>query len=344
MSPADHTPAWLEWLKKPENLMTGIVLAAGLMQDKRPGQSNLDAFGQRALGALAFRGGLDLGVQEAGRRDRELASQQQYRQGRLDLGKEQIRATREEGAATRKHAGEQTDKTIQGQKDLRAIPQAQTPAETDYTKALAEQARAQAGLYGRMPAIGKGSGSGPDDALGGDLYEQEMFKSWFAAEQQNALQTGKPFVMDPMKWAIYIQPYRNAKLQLRAMEAQGLPGEVYQNDKGQWFVRVAGVATPQAGPPGEESPNPPPVELAPGIEGAVAAATQRKAEEAQVAAAAAEAARPATPEEMKPFMDKLQVLSYTELVDLLRAKSTPKEQLRIIRAELHRRLPARAKR
>lgn len=337
--PTDHTPAWLEWLKKPENLMTGIVLAAGLMQDRRPGQSRTDALGQRALGALAFRGGLDLGVKEQQRQEAEDRSRQGYRQGQIDVSKEHIATQRSEGAANRTAAKENTQATIQGQKDLRGIPQAQTPAEGAYTGALTTEALSRARLNDRMPVGRAGSGSNPDDPLGGDLYEQEMFKQWAAADMAQAQATGQPYVMDPMKWLTYVQPYRNAKVVLTQMEHNGLPGEIYKDDKGTFRVRIANVAAPQPGPdtvPGVQADAP--VELTPtSIESAAAASTKRKEAEMATQAAAAEAARPATPEEMKPFMDKLPALSNKELEALMRSKDLPIEQVRVIRTELRRR-------
>lgn len=86
-------------LKKPENMMTAIVLLGSMMQDRRPGQSKLDAFAERGLGTLAFRG-------EMGRlnqADKDEAEKQkadiEYKQGQIGVAREQVGATRERTAA-----------------------------------------------------------------------------------------------------------------------------------------------------------------------------------------------------------------------------------------------------
>jgi hypothetical protein len=343
-APVNHTPAWLEWLKKPENLTTGLVLAAGLMQDRRPGQSKLDALGQVGLGTLAFRGGLQQGVQQTQERQQEQASQQGYRKDQTDIARDRNRIEQEEGAANRKAQADQTAATIQGQEHLRSVPQAQTPAETDYQRALAENARAQAALYGRMP-VGPGDKSGkPEDAIGGDLYEEEMFKQWASAEMQNAQMSGQPFVMDPMKWMQYVQPYRNAKIVLKQMETQGLPGEIYKDDKGTYRVRITNVAppTPSGDPNAPPAGNPPPVELTPGPSPTMQAPQNPEVVkmEAQVASGhAPDNARLLERARVETMARKMEGLDRLGLEKLLRAKDTDTALARAIRkrlAELNR--------
>ncbi len=63
-APVDDKPnGALEFLKKPENLATALVLAAALTSQRKPGQSRLNQGLTAGVGALAFRGGLEKGVQ-----------------------------------------------------------------------------------------------------------------------------------------------------------------------------------------------------------------------------------------------------------------------------------------
>lgn len=63
-APVDDKPnGALEFLKKPENLATALVLAAALTSQRKQGQSRLNQGLTAGVGALAFRGGLEKGVQ-----------------------------------------------------------------------------------------------------------------------------------------------------------------------------------------------------------------------------------------------------------------------------------------
>ncbi len=53
----------LDFLSRPENLATALVLAAALTSQRKPGQSRLNQGLTAGVGALAFRGGLEKGVQ-----------------------------------------------------------------------------------------------------------------------------------------------------------------------------------------------------------------------------------------------------------------------------------------
>ncbi len=84
-----------EWVKKPENMLTALVLAGSLAQDRRPGQSKLDAVAERGLGTLGFRGEM----RRLNQKDVDAAAAQQseldWRKGQTDIGVERNRIGRE---------------------------------------------------------------------------------------------------------------------------------------------------------------------------------------------------------------------------------------------------------
>jgi hypothetical protein len=328
---ADHTPAWMEWLKKPENLMTGIVLAAGLAQGRsREGQSDAGVVGERVLGALAFRGGLDAATHQRNEQKRELDSRVAYQQGTLRQGEQQIetqragqRLTASEGQANRAHAAQ-----------LANTPRPQTEAERQETLS-------RAGYYDRMPQARVG-GDGEKDGLFEDMYEQKIFEQW----AQGEMTQGRP--LDIMKWAQIVQPYRNARLQMKIMADQGLLGELTQGADGQWKVVVRGVADPTASQP--TPGNEPPVELTPesvppsDLAGLAEQNRQRRAEQEASAAEAKrlknERNRAPSAEEMARYQADLKDLTEQQLQALSKRKDTPLDQVRAIRVELQRRYKA----
>lgn len=83
----DNVAGWKEFLKRPENLATALVLLAGITGPRGQGQTKLNKTLQSGVGALGFRGGLDKGIEadraasrEEGRtieaQDAEIAAQQ----------------------------------------------------------------------------------------------------------------------------------------------------------------------------------------------------------------------------------------------------------------------------
>lgn len=92
---------WREFLKRPENLATALVLLAGVTGPRHRGQSKLNKALTSGVGALGFRGGLEKGVEaqraeqrEEGRtiesQDAEIAARQaatQVAQGNLDVNR-----------------------------------------------------------------------------------------------------------------------------------------------------------------------------------------------------------------------------------------------------------------
>jgi len=96
----ENVSKWREFLKRPENLATGLVLLAGITGPRGRGQSKLNKALTSGVGALGFRGGLEKGIEasradlrEEGRtieaQDADIAAQQaatQVAQGQLAVG------------------------------------------------------------------------------------------------------------------------------------------------------------------------------------------------------------------------------------------------------------------
>lgn len=93
-----------EWIKQPQNLMTMIVLGASMAQDRRQGQSKLDAFGERAIGTLGFRGEMQRRDEEDLFKNTEAEWKKSFEQGQLDVQNRQVDATRENTIADREVA------------------------------------------------------------------------------------------------------------------------------------------------------------------------------------------------------------------------------------------------
>lgn len=236
----------MDWLKKPENIMTGIVLAAALTQPRREGQKPIGQVGQAALAALGFRGGLQAGVQAQEERERDFQQRSQVQNRQLAQGDTRNQIEREQLAqqATEGAANRATQLQIAG------TARPDTPAE-------AALMNAQAGYYNRMPT----SGSENDPNKFKDPYEEEIFKHWFEGETNKAAMEGKVFQLNPIAWLQHIQPYRNARTQVDAMRSQGLMGEIVQDNTGAYKVRVVGVADPTNNPAATvetPAPNPAP--------------------------------------------------------------------------------------
>lgn len=84
-----------EWIRKPENMLTALVLAGSLTQDRRPGQSKLDAVAERGLGTLGFRGELRRLNQKDVDEAAAAKSEQDYRKGQIDIGTDRNRIERQ---------------------------------------------------------------------------------------------------------------------------------------------------------------------------------------------------------------------------------------------------------
>ena len=105
----ENVSKWREFLKRPENLATGLVLLAGITGPRGRGQSKLNKALTSGVGALGFRGGLEKGIEaqradlrEEGRtiesQDAEIAAQQaatQVAQGQLAVGQGNLAANQQ---------------------------------------------------------------------------------------------------------------------------------------------------------------------------------------------------------------------------------------------------------
>ncbi len=84
-----------QWIRKPENMLTALVLAGSLMQDRRPGQSKMDAVAERGLGTLGFRGEM----RRLNQADTDAAAKQQseidWRTGQTKVAQERNTIDRE---------------------------------------------------------------------------------------------------------------------------------------------------------------------------------------------------------------------------------------------------------
>jgi len=84
-----------EWIRKPENMLTALVLAGSLMQDRRPGQSKMDAFAERGLGTLGVRGEFGRLNQKDKDEAAKAQSEADYRAGQIKIGQERNEVDRE---------------------------------------------------------------------------------------------------------------------------------------------------------------------------------------------------------------------------------------------------------
>ncbi len=78
-------PNFLDTMKKPENLLTGAILLASLVQDRRAGQSALDAAGERVAGTIGFRSQLQGGAQDRVERRQETQRRAEVDERRLGI-------------------------------------------------------------------------------------------------------------------------------------------------------------------------------------------------------------------------------------------------------------------
>jgi len=134
-----NVAGWREFLKKPENLSTALVLLAGITSPKSRGQTNLNKALVSGVGALGFRGGLEKGV--AGQRAETRKEQRTIDQQQAELAAGQ--AVTSQGAERNRIAGRQVD--VQQQLATQAgQPRPLNPSERTRNLSQAELARAQA--------------------------------------------------------------------------------------------------------------------------------------------------------------------------------------------------------
>lgn len=226
---------WLDWLKEPKNAVTAAVLVGSLMQDRAPGQSKVGAIGQRLVGTLGFRAGMEDQLRQQGIQNQQLQMQQQenqsvqgYRTGQLAEGAERNRL---------EQAGQVQQATLsreqmQNAQNVAKIQTAKGPEELAKISADAEEARARASLYQQQANSKEGLFQSP--------YEAEMFKSW--SEGRIAADPTKP--PSPAEWLSYIQPYRNANAMAMALMQKGVMPTVTMEKDGSVSVMVPGVGAP----------------------------------------------------------------------------------------------------
>lgn len=104
----------LEWLKKPENLMTALVFLGAAMQPKRDGLNTAQHVARAGVGALGFNSAYrasqrdeERTMQEENRKNQIATEEAQFRRDQIGLGKEQVAATRENTAADKQVGMEQ---------------------------------------------------------------------------------------------------------------------------------------------------------------------------------------------------------------------------------------------
>lgn len=106
----EKDPRWHaigEELKKPENLMTAIVLAASMAQPRRKGQSVLGAGLERGVGTLAFRGELGRLNKEDNAKAQEAESIRQGRVAQAEAAKGQLGVAADRNVIEREQLGAQ---------------------------------------------------------------------------------------------------------------------------------------------------------------------------------------------------------------------------------------------
>lgn len=138
-----------EWLKQPQNAMTALVLVGAMAQDRRRGQSKQDAFFERALGTLGFRGEL----QRLDQGDKDAAavreSEMQHRKDQVGVAREQVQATRENTAADERAARAATDAQLamsaEGNETRRYIAELQAATDAQIAQLVHGQENANLG-------------------------------------------------------------------------------------------------------------------------------------------------------------------------------------------------------
>lgn len=239
-NPAGYIPAWTDWLKKPENLMTGIVLLAGLAQPRREGQNVAGQIGERALGALAFRGGLDQGMRKQSMQERELASQEQYTQSRIQQGAQGLDLQRE---------------GLRQQERLAGQARPLTPEEAEAQRAGAQESRSRASLYDRTDPNIRAGGDGADPDKQFRALQRQQAMEAIIAQHTDPL-TGKVNI-DPGTLASEMVKWDNAMMWAEGLRQSGHMPEIVKDAKGNWGVRVLGSgAQPSPEPNAPSMPGP----------------------------------------------------------------------------------------
>jgi hypothetical protein len=234
----------VEFFKRPENLATGLVFLAALAQPRNRGQSSLGAVGQAALGATAFRGGLQQGIRRETLQDEDRAraklqqdKENEFKQTQIGIAQQGLGLEREKMSQAERLAREQNANALQ----LKGTATPETPEE-------AALKRAMTGYYERMP---KETNKNSMFASIDPQMLQDMSKiQWQNEVNQAALEGRTP---DPIRVTNSLFDF------MRSVAAAGaVPGaHLVRNTDGSISIETAPLAPP-AGAPG--APGAAPVE------------------------------------------------------------------------------------
>lgn len=312
----------VSFFKDPRNLATGLVFLAALAQPRRDGQSPLAAAGERAVGALAFRGGLDSGIrrqrnEEEDRQQRKLKGdkERELAERQVVIGEQGLGLQRDQLSQAERLAREQNANAIA----LRQTPQAQTPEQ-------AALDRAMAAYYGRMP-----KGTGVDAGMFGidPQMLQDISKLQWEQEVKNAALEGR--TPDPIKVTNSLFDF------MRSIQAAGAAGAgtLVRTTDGGFALQTDALAPGQV--PGQDAPGlgsePPNMTIpAPGVNFAAATPAPSPEELKRI--------RPRGSNVPSPVMDEVRALSKLsedQLRQFLKDPRLTKEQIVSVREELRTR-------
>lgn len=139
-----NAQTWRDFLLRPENLSTALVLAAGIASPRQRGQSKLSKGLQAGVGALGFRGGLEKGKREQKRTAAEDTRAAAESAAEITRGQEQSAQARE--------ANRLSAEQIRQQGEARPITESErkrNEAQASAFKGSAALDQARADLFGR---------------------------------------------------------------------------------------------------------------------------------------------------------------------------------------------------
>jgi hypothetical protein len=323
----------LDWIKRPENLTTALILGAALAQPRDPGRNAFQTVLQRGAGALAFRGGMENQIQDQRLKEGAAAEQAYARQEtqrsnkqREDLTGQQIGVDKERNVITRENIAATTAEGTANRANaltLKQTPDALTPEQ----KNMYNQ---QAGYYSRMPQAPGGGAGGKSSAYDPFVEDDiEMFKKWADAK----IAAGQ--TPDPLEWTKTMAPVLAMRTQMRSMMQQGIMPTINQRADGSYELFVGGVAPPANGATPGAVPDQGPTGLAAIAGNIIASDTERRQQ-------TEEAAKPVRPETIAKYKDSLGAMDSGQLNRLLVAAKSDKnvslEDLKAIRAAIRARV------
>lgn len=141
----DNVSKWKDFLTRPENIATALVLAAGVTSERRPDQSRVNKALESGVGALGFRGGLESGIQDQRRETRE---EQRAAEAQAATIAAQRAETGQRGQQVQQ--GRRRNEILSQQVEQQGQARPLNPSERDQNLAQAELSRAQAGALDRQ--------------------------------------------------------------------------------------------------------------------------------------------------------------------------------------------------